>query len=133
MRVFVDSSALIALVDESDIRHREAARIWTRLIESDVDLLTHSYIVVESIAVVQRRLGDKSLVPLLDGLLPPIGVVWVDEKTHRQGLGAFRTAGRRELSLVDCVSFEVMRHGGCGTAFAFDRHFTEQGFTLLKA
>jgi predicted nucleic acid-binding protein len=37
-------------------------------------------------------------------------------------------AGRRKLSLVDCVSFELMRGCGCNHAFAFDAHFEEQGF-----
>jgi len=38
------------------------------------------------------------------------------------------TAGRRELSLVDCVSFACMRRQGLTRAFHFDRHFREQGF-----
>jgi predicted nucleic acid-binding protein len=37
-------------------------------------------------------------------------------------------AGRKKLSLVDCVSFGIMREAGIRKAFAFDRHFTEQGF-----
>ena len=36
--------------------------------------------------------------------------------------------GRRKLSLVDCVSFELMRDKGRHTGFAFDAHFNEQGF-----
>jgi predicted nucleic acid-binding protein len=42
-------------------------------------------------------------------------------------------AGRRRLSLTDCVSFEVMRRSESATAFAFDTHFTEQGFSLYGA
>jgi len=38
------------------------------------------------------------------------------------------TAARRQLSLVDCISFEVMRRRGIKTAFTFDDHFAEQGF-----
>ncbi|RME55690.1 MAG: VapC toxin family PIN domain ribonuclease, partial [Caldilineae bacterium] len=40
-------------------------------------------------------------------------------------------ANRRGLSLVDCTSFVVMQQLGIDTAFAFDNHFKEQGFTLL--
>ncbi len=34
MKVFIDTSAFFALLDDSDSRHREAARIWTGLLES---------------------------------------------------------------------------------------------------
>ena len=39
----------------------------------------------------------------------------------------------RQLSLVDCTSFVVMRQIGIDDVFAFDRHFAEQGFTVLPA
>lgn len=41
-------------------------------------------------------------------------------------------AGRRGLSLVDCVSFAVMPRAGLrqAFAFAFDDHFAERGFLL---
>jgi predicted nucleic acid-binding protein len=121
----------MALLDESDVRHRDAARIWAPLIDSDADLETHNYVVVESTAMVQRRLGNKSLPLLLDGLLPLIRVVWVDEEIHRRAVGAMRAA-RSGLSLVDCVSFEIMRLRTSEAAFAFDRHFDEHGFATLK-
>ncbi len=38
-------------------------------------------------------------------------------------------ANRRQLSLVDCVSFAAMRELGIEHYFAFDQHFDEQGFT----
>ena len=41
-------------------------------------------------------------------------------------------ASRRKLSLVDCVSFEVMRRGKLHQVFGFDPHFEEQGFVALE-
>jgi predicted nucleic acid-binding protein len=45
-------------------------------------------------------------------------------------MAALLTAGRRELSLVDCVSFACMRRLGITRALHFDRHFKEQGFAF---
>ena len=53
--------------------------------------------------------------------------VWV-KPTAADGL-----AGRRGLSLVDCVSFAVMARAGLRQAFAFDDHFAERGFSCLPA
>jgi predicted nucleic acid-binding protein len=37
----------------------------------------------------------------------------------------------QELSLIDAVSFEVMRRNRLTHAFAFDRRFETAGFALL--
>jgi predicted nucleic acid-binding protein len=50
---------------------------------------------------------------------------------HQAAVSALLVAGKRNLSLVDCVSFEVMRQGGIRTAFTLDWHFNEQGFEII--
>ena len=47
-----------------------------------------------------------------------------DDRNHP----AVRDQWRRQLSLVDCISFDVMHRHGIRWAFAFDSHFKEQGF-----
>lgn len=59
-------------------------------------------------------------------------VEWIDESLHQTEIAALLTANRRQLSLVDCISFETARRLGVNTVFAFDQHFTEQGFTCLS-
>ncbi len=46
---------------------------------------------------------------------------------------ALLAANRRQLSLVDCVSFVVCRQRQLEQVFAFDTHFSEQGFFCLTA
>lgn len=132
MKVFVDTSAFFALLSGSDRRHREAARIWAGLIEAGAELETHNYIVVETAALVQRRLGVKAAEAFFDALLGVVRILWIDEDIHRRAEGAFRTAGRKTLSLVDCTSFEIMRGRSIGSAFAFDKDFEDHGFAVLK-
>ena len=52
------------------------------------------------------------------------------EEQHRAGMEAVLAAARKRLSLVDCMSFQVMRRRGLSTAFCFDSHFQEQGFVM---
>lgn len=57
-----------------------------------------------------------------------------DDANHlksKRKWGALLAASRRKLSLVDCVSFEIMRTLGIKTVFAFDLHFAEQGFKSI--
>ncbi len=131
MTVFVDSSALYAVLDADDLSHPAAARVWLRLLEQRAPLLTTSYHLVETFALVQRRLGLPAVRSLETALLPVVEVRWVDEPLHRAAVAAVLTAGKRDLSLVDCAAFVVMRERGVHDAFAFDADFEDQGFACL--
>lgn len=131
MRVFVDTSALYATLDSADAAHPAAQAIFRSLRGSE--LVTHSYVVVETVALVQRRLGIPAVRDLVEGLLRPVSLVWVDEDLHMRALSALLAARRREVSLVDHTSFQLMRRQGITSAFAFDPDFEEEGFTTVRA
>jgi predicted nucleic acid-binding protein len=130
---FLDTSALLALLDADETRHAEAARVWRRLLEGDAPLVTTNYVLVETYALVQRRLGNAAVRALADELLAVVDVEWVGRELHERAVSVLIAAGRRDLSLVDAVSFEAMRQRGIERAFAFDRHFEEAGFGLERA
>jgi uncharacterized protein len=131
MTVFVDTSALYALLDRDDRNHQRAAAAWRALVEGDDGLVTSNYVVVETTALVQHRLGMKAVAALTRDLLPVMSVDFVSEADHREAAAAHLAAGRRQVSLVDQVSFVVMRRIGSETAFAFDAHFDAEGFSTL--
>jgi len=128
---FVDTSAFLAVVDADDAQHTRASHVWTDLMGGEEELLTTSYVLVETFALAQARLGLAAARLLNDDVVPILRVTWVDEGLHRAAMTALLTAQRRDLSLVDCVSFEAMRRLGAKRAFAFDRHFRQQGFALI--
>lgn len=133
MIAFVDTSAFLSVLDCDDRHHAAAKRKWRSLIETEAVLVTTNYVLIETIALVQNRLGLEALRSLNEDIVPLLGVEWVDEQTHRAGISGVLAASKRHLSLVDCVSFEVMRRLGITAAFAFDRHFREQGFGDVEA
>ncbi|WP_018110958.1 type II toxin-antitoxin system VapC family toxin [Thermus igniterrae] len=128
MAVFVDTSALYALLDRDDEKHPEAAETLRRLLADQERLLTHTYVVVESAALVQRRLGPEAVRALCGDLLGVVRTLPVDEALHQEALTALLASGRKDVSLVDWTSFLFMRRHGLRKAFAFDAHFWEQGF-----
>ncbi|HKF17135.1 MAG TPA: PIN domain-containing protein [Candidatus Dormibacteraeota bacterium] len=129
MTLFVDTSALYALMDRDDLNHERARRFWIEL-SPDEPLLTHDYVLVETSALVQRRLGIEALQTLLDELTLPISTVFVDRVMHDAAVSGVLNARVRQVSLVDVVSFEVMRRAGVRAAFTFDDHFAQFGFEL---
>ncbi len=55
--IFVDTSAIYALASDGDPRHGEARRSFHALLQSERPLITHSYVLSESMALLQHRLG----------------------------------------------------------------------------
>lgn len=129
MNVFVDTSAYYSLLDKRESTNRSAQDVWDNQL-GDAFLVTSNYIVTEAIALVRNRLGMAAVADLNDTFFALTQILWVDETIHQRGVAALLTANRRQLSLVDCTSFEICRWMGITTVFAFDKQFREQGFHM---
>jgi predicted nucleic acid-binding protein len=127
--VFVDTSAILALLHADDANHDKAAAVFRQVVERAEPLVTTNYCILEVVALLQHRFGPPASRRFHDDVLPILGLIWVDADLHAAGMAALLTASRRTLSLVDCVSFCCMRTHGIERAFHFDRHFREQGFS----
>jgi predicted nucleic acid-binding protein len=128
MSVFADTSGLYAVFDRGDANHSRSQTAWANWLREGEVLMTNNYVLLEVTALLQHRLGMAAVRALYEDVAPVLQVDWVSEEQHRAGAGAMLAASRRKLSLVDCVSFETMRHHGLRIAFCFDTHFREQGF-----
>lgn len=131
MSTFIDTSAFLAVLDADDAHHEGAKAAWHKLLASDAPLFTSNYVLVETFALLQNRLGMEAVRMFREDVIPALDLLWVDEAMHTAGMSALLAAKRRKLSLVDCVSFEAMRSAGTKTAFTFDGHFREQGFVCI--
>lgn len=129
--IFLDSSVIYAGADRRDRRYEEAGRLVTRAVGEGEPIVTHSYVVVESVALLHRRLGRPSAIQFHDQVRS-FEVVWIDQAMHDIAFRDFRQRPGRRVSFVDCVSFAVMRARGIRTALAFDDDFRAEGFELIE-
>lgn len=129
--IFADTSALYAVLVRNDSGHQATRAAWDQLLERRKRLRTTSYVVHETVALLQARLGIEAIRRWRSEIEPVLDIMWVGATLHDRALAALAAAGRREVSLTDWVSFELMREDGIDTAFALDAHFKEQGFALL--
>ncbi|MGE5278063.1 MAG: type II toxin-antitoxin system VapC family toxin [Acidobacteriota bacterium] len=128
--IFLDTSAIYALADRADGRHAEAKDLFEALLSEGEALLTHNYVLVESLALVDHRLGAAAAVRLARDSAG-FEVVWVDSALHTEAVRLFSRRARHRVSFVDQVSFLVMKARAIDTVFAFDTDFSRQGFRLL--
>ena len=127
--IFLDTSAIYALADTGDPNHEQALGLFARVIGAGEAILTHNYVVVEAVALLQNRLGMSSALRFL-GDVNDFQVHWINSDDHQRAVVLLEERGRRQLSLVDCVSFVVMGRYGVDQALAFDRDFEHEGFRL---
>lgn len=126
--VFVDTSGFYGALDAEDAFHRKARELFLRSEAQGWRLVTSNYVVQESWALIQARLGWNALEAWQRTLLARCEIIWVDEELHRLGAARCRQAGERRLSLTDCVSFEVIHRERVRLFIGDDAHFTDEGF-----
>jgi len=130
-KIFVDTSAIYALVSTRDQNLTSAVAAWEDALQRGDVLFTNNYVLVECFTLIQSRLGIEFARALQINIVPFLQVDWISEREHASIVNDVLTANRRQLSLVDCSSFESMRRLGMQKVFSFDDHFREQGFEVI--
>jgi len=131
LTVFVDTSAWYALASKGDNDHAVAQSIYRDLVDRDERLLTSSYVLAETMRLIQHRLGWAPL-DLFVTAARTIEVCWIDGARHFASEKLLLERRRRALNIVDAASFVVMRELEIRDAFAFDTDFGREGFRLLE-
>ena len=129
--ILLDTSAIVAIADERDEFHKRAIQTAERISAEATPLFTHSYAILESAAVMQRKVGIQPALDFLTEIGDSAIVHWVTQEDHERAVYRLGQRHRRNLSLVDCMSFVVMEMYECTTAFAYDSDFETEGFELV--
>lgn len=130
-RIFVDTSAFLALEDESDGYHEEAIRFRDQeLLQSNYELITTSYILDETLTLIRSRLGIPASIDFSKKIRKSriVRVISVSKELEDKALDLFEKYDDKTFSFTDCVSFVVMQDMGIQEAFAFDQHFEQMRF-----
>ena len=124
--ILIDTSAYFALADRTDRHHPAAVRF---VHANDRPLITTDLIVVETLNLVQARLGSAPAIVLGKRLLEPTTttVLKVTDPDLAQAWRLFQRYRDKAFSFTDCTTFALMARLGIPTAFAFDIHFQQYG------
>jgi predicted nucleic acid-binding protein len=133
-RVFVDSSAYLALLDQDDEHHLHATQIVHQLAQARYRHFTTNVLLIESHALILSVLGRAQAAQFLKDMEESHTVVIrvraSDEERAKQILFQYED---KDFSFADATSFAVMERLDIRLAFTFDRDFAQYGFTVLTA
>jgi predicted nucleic acid-binding protein len=133
MSVFVDTSALYAILVRSEEDHERVVEVFRELLGERRRLVSSNYVLVETCALLQHRFGLVAVRDLENRIVPLLQVHWIDEGLHRRAVERLFSTDRRDVSLVDCASFVLMETEGLQEAMALDQDFEDQGFHVIPS
>ena len=128
--VFADTSYYVALLSKTDERHRRAVEWSERLLGRQV---VTEHVLVE-LGSALANIKDRHLfVPFARRLLADRETLFVPASNTllRRGMELYAGRPDKAWSLVDCISFVVMKQRRLTDALTADRHFEQAGFRAL--
>lgn len=116
---FVDSSAILAMVNRGDPIHEQAVAAYHELVDDGYRLFTTDFVIAETVQLLELGFGaEVARRWLRDQRLP---IYHADEQDVRRAIAHITSArpGSR-VSMTDAVSTVVMERLGVSDAFAVD-------------
>jgi predicted nucleic acid-binding protein len=133
MKVFVDTAAWIALINQRDALHNSALEISKNLRQKQASLVTTEFVLLEVADGLCNLPIRLNTINFIDGLyqLPKLKIIRLDKILFDAGWQLYKQRLDKEWSLTDCISFVVMRYESITQAFTSDRHFEQARFIKL--
>jgi predicted nucleic acid-binding protein len=119
---FVDSSAIVTLIDHDDASHLAAVDAYRSLVSSGYRLFTTNHVLNEAFELLSAGIGATSARQWLRS--HRLAIYYVDESDLAAAIAAI--TGRdpnSPISLTDALSMVVMERLGVTDAFAVDPSF----------
>lgn len=134
MRIFVDTSALIALVDSKDRNHREALAKRDRLKEEKHNLYTSNLVIYETLTWLAIRLGPGRAAQFGEGLLlqsPSFSILYLTREDELVSLRTLQKYSNLPLSFADSSTIHLVHKNRLDQIFAFDDHFRKANLQIF--
>lgn len=129
-RVLFDTSAFYALLSARDLFHARARDTYEQLLDRESEFWTTSYALVETVALLHRRLGFDLVAAFAAWQREArLQVLWVDSNMHAEAWEGFTAEQGRGLSFVDWTMAVASREMSA-PVFTFDAGFATQGIPI---
>jgi predicted nucleic acid-binding protein len=131
--VFVDTSAFVALRNESEAEHERARVALVGLIAEGAALFTSNYVFAETYTALMVRVSRQEAIEWGSRFRASgaIDLVRLDRSTEERAWEILEQHDDKRWSYVDATSFALIERDGGGEAFAFDAHFAQRGLRVL--
>ena len=133
MRIFLDTSFLIALSDEKDKNHKRAKTSLKKLVGKGSRFIVGRNILNEYLDGVTKRISKEKAIEEMDNILNS-KLLLVEPVTQRdwdKAIVYFKKYNDQQIDLTDCLSFAIMERLEMKGVLTFDNDFKTHGFDAL--
>lgn len=132
-KVFVDTSAWVALFVENDQNHKKAVCIFNEIKNSRLPIYTSDYCIDETITAILVRGSHKQSVLAGEALFASkiIKIISVCPDYLQLAWELYQKYRDKRFSFTDVTSFSIMKDLNIKKALAFDRDFIQAGIELI--
>ena len=131
-RIFVDTSFVLALINERDQYHEQAEALSLKF--EDSFLVTTVAVLLEiGNALAKDFREEANAILRLLRHSHTVEVVEIDDRLLEKALEIYEKYHDKTWGLVDCISFIAMGERGLTDVLTFDRDFIAAGFAVVQA
>lgn len=124
MRVFVDASAYLSVLNKKDSNHRKALKISQQFFKGGGELITSNIVIYEVCTVLSLRIDKKLAFEFRETLEnSQTAVIYLNRQIENKAWEIFQKQTSKNVSFFDCTSFAVMEELGIKSVFSFDGDF----------
>lgn len=127
--VFVDTSAIAAVMNKTDQHHQAAIRAYTRIVKEGYSAVLTNYVIAETHALLLNTTHNigLGLQWLNDVAYIDFTVVRPSKDEEEKALQLLNRYQDKQWSFVDAVSFVIMEKFNIPHYFSFDDDFRQTG------
>jgi predicted nucleic acid-binding protein len=129
-RIFVDTSFVLALINERDQYHEQAKTLSLKFEQSFLITTVAVLLEIGNALAKHFRKEANGILRLLR-TSSKVEVVGIDERLFERALDIYEKHDDKSWGLVDCISFVVMGERGITDVLTFDGDFSAAGFTVV--
>lgn len=133
-KVFINTSAFIALRDAKDVNHNEAKLILNNIRTDNIKLITTNFI-LDEVYTYFCRFHEVAL-EMADYILNSPDIIEyhrISQQDEHDALKIARKYNDKAFSFTDCTSFSICNRLNINSVFAFDTHFEQLGRLKILA
>ena len=130
MKIFVDTSAFIALVDKTDMNHQAAKQCYSDIIQSRNMLVSSNFVICETLNYLRTRISYKVAIDFRESTYKSniLTITPISSEIEDTAYKIFKKYRDKDFSFTDCTSFALMEREKIKKVFSFDHHFMQYGF-----
>ena len=126
MKVFIDSSAFLAIADTDDGHHEHGRLIFQDILTKGAKLFSSNYILDETYTLIRARTNHQTVVNFIKSFeLSGITVLRVSPQIEDLAKRIFIKYSDKNFSFTDCTSFVLINENKIDATFAYDVHFRQ--------